>query len=330
MRTASPLLSRREAIAVLSALAAAPAGAASAAAWPERSISLVVPFAAGGGTDTLARLMAQRLQAPLGVPVVVDNRPGANGMIAARSVLQQPADGCTLMFGSNSTHVIAPLASRQAVAPGKTLQDAFSIASVVANAPLVLAVRAASPVQDLPSFLRQAREKTLSYGSFGPGSSAHVMGETLAESAGVELLHIPYKGSAPALTDLLGGQVDAVFLTIAAVEGMVASGAVRPLAVTGERRMASMPQVPTFAELGVRDMGNAGWFAVFAPAGTPAQVIARLSQALRDIAADAQVQARMVALGLEPVLSTPEQAQAIWRRSLSLAAPIVRRAHIVL
>ncbi len=330
MPLATNRISRREALGLLSALAMAAAGPARAAAWAERPVSLVVPFAAGGGTDTLARLIAQRLQAPLGTPVVIDNRPGANGLIAARSVLQQPADGHTLMFGSNSTHVIAPLASRQPVAPGKSMQDSFSIVSVVANAPLVLAVRSASSVQDLPSFLREAREKTLSYGSFGPGSSAHVMGETLAESAGVQLLHVPYKGSAPALTDLLGGQVDAVFLTIAAVEGMVASGAVRPLAITGERRLPTMPAVPTFGELGVRDMGNAGWFAVFASAGTPAAAIASLAQALRDIVADAQVQARMVALGLEPVLSTPEQALAIWRRSLSLAAPIVRRAHIVL
>ncbi|WP_019702102.1 Bug family tripartite tricarboxylate transporter substrate binding protein [Paracidovorax oryzae] len=330
MPSSSPTVPRRQVLGALAALAAAHAAPARAAHWPERPVSLVVPFAAGGGTDTIARLIAQKLQAPLGVPVVIDNRPGANGLIAARSVLQQPPDGHTLMFGSNSTHVIAALASHQPVAPGKSMQDSFSIASVLANAPLVWAVRAASPARDLPDFLRRAKAGRLSYGSFGAGSSAHVMGETLAESAGVELLHVPYKGSAPALTDLLGGQVDAVFLTVAAIEGMVASGAVRPLAVTGERRVRSLPPVPTFEELGVRDMGNAGWFAVFAAAGTPAQTITALAKALRDIVAQPDVQARMVALGLEPVLSTPEQAAEIWRRSLSRAAPIVRRANITL
>ncbi|WP_017757020.1 Bug family tripartite tricarboxylate transporter substrate binding protein, partial [Pseudacidovorax intermedius] len=304
-------------------------GLARAAAWPERPINLVVPFAAGGGTDTVARLIGQKLQAALGGTVVIDNRPGANGLIAARAVLQAPADGHTLMFGSNSTHVIAALASKQSVAPGKTMQEAFTIVSVMANAPLVLAVRTDSPAHDLRGFLQRARANKLSYGSFGAGSSAHVMGEVLAESAGIDLLHVPYKGSAPALTDLMGGQVDAVFLTVAAVEAMVTAGSVRPLAVTGVRRVRSLPAVPTFEELGVRDMGNAGWFAVFAPAGTPAPVVSTLATALQAIAADGDVQARMVALGLEPVVSTPAQALETWRRSLAAAAPIVKKANIV-
>lgn len=289
----------------------------------------MVPFAAGGGTDTVARLIGQKLQAALGGTVVIDNRPGANGLIAARAVLQAPADGDTLMFGSNSTHVIAALASKQSVAPGKTMQEAFTIVSVMANAPLVLAVRTDSPAHDLRGFLQRARANKLSYGSFGAGSSAHVMGEVLAESAGIDLLHVPYKGSAPALTDLMGGQVDAVFLTVAAVEAMVTAGSVRPLAVTGVRRVRSLPAVPTFEELGVRDMGNAGWFAVFAPAGTPAPVVSTLATALQAIAADGDVQARMVALGLEPVVSTPAQALETWRRSLAAAAPIVKKANIV-
>lgn len=323
------LLQRRQALGALAALAASGTGLARAAAWPERPINLVVPFAAGGGTDTVARLIGQKLQAALGGSVVIDNRPGANGLIAARAVLQPPADGYTLMFGSNSTHVIAALASKQQVAPGKSMQEAFTIVSVMANAPLVLAVRADSPAKDLRAFLQRAKAGKLSYASFGAGSSAHVMGEVLAESAGVELLHVPYKGSAPAITDLLGGQVDAVFLTVAAVEAMVTAGSIRPLAVTGSRRVRSLPAVPTFEELSVRDMGNAGWFAVFAPAGTPAPVIAALARPLQAIAADAEVQARMVALGLEPVVSTPEQARETWRRSLAAAAPIVKRANIV-
>jgi len=323
------LLRRRRALGALAALAACGSGLARAAGWPQRPINLVVPFAAGGGTDTVARLIGQKLQAALGGTVVIDNKPGANGLIAARAVLQPPADGHMLMFGSNSTHVIAALASKQPVAPGKSMQEAFTIVSVMANAPLVLAVRADSPAKDLRAFLQQAKSGKLSYGSFGAGSSAHVMGEVLAESAGVELLHVPYKGSSPAVTDLMGGQVDAVFLTVAAVEAMVTAGSVRPLAVTGLRRVRSLPAVPTFEELGVRDMGNAGWFAVFAPAGTPEPVVTRLATALQAIAGDAEVQARMVALGLEPVVSTPAQALQTWRRSLASAAPVVKKANIV-
>jgi tripartite-type tricarboxylate transporter receptor subunit TctC len=298
------LLQRRRALGALAALAACGSGLARAAGWPQRPINLVVPFAAGGGTDTVARLIGQKLQAALGGTVVIDNKPGANGLIAA-------------------------LASKQPVAPGKSMQEAFTIVSVMANAPLVLAVRADSPARDLRAFLQQAKTGKLSYGSFGAGSSAHVMGEVLAESAGVELLHVPYKGSSPAVTDLMGGQVDAVFLTVAAVEAMVTAGSVRPLAVTGLRRVRSLPAVPTFEELGVRDMGNAGWFAVFAPAGTPEPVVTRLATALQAIAGDAEVQARMVALGLEPVVSTPAQALQTWRRSLASAAPVVKKANIV-
>ncbi|MBP6892953.1 MAG: tripartite tricarboxylate transporter substrate binding protein [Pseudacidovorax sp.] len=320
---------RRQALALLATLAATCTGLAHATTLADRPINLVVPFAAGGGTDTVARLIGQKLQAALGGTVVIDNRPGANGLIAARAVAQAPADGHTLMFGSNSTHVIAALASKQAVVPGKTMQEAFTIVSVMANAPLVLAVRADSPAKDLRTFLQRAKANKLSYGSFGAGSSAHVMGEVLAESAGIELLHVPYKGSAPALTDLMGGQVDAVFLTVAAVEAMVTAGSVRPLAVTGLQRVRSLPAVPIFEELGVRDMGNAGWFAVFAPAGTPAPVVNTLATAVQAIAADTEVQTRMVALGLEPVVSTPAQALETWRRSLAAAAPIVRKANIV-
>lgn len=323
------LVRRREALCALAALAACGNGPARAAAWPARPINLVVPFAAGGGTDTVARLIGQKLQIALGGAVVIDNKPGANGLIAARTVLQPPADGHMLMFGSNSTHVIAALASKQQVAPGRTMQEAFDIVSVMANAPLVLAVRTDSPAKDLRAFLQQAKAGKLSYGSFGAGSSAHVMGEVLAESAGVELLHVPYKGSSPAITDLMGGQVDAVFLTVAAVEAMVTAGSVRPLAVTGLRRVRSLPAAPTFEELGVHDMGNAGWFAVFAPAGTPAPVVTRLAVALQAIASDAEVQSRMLTLGLEPVVSTPAQAAETWRRSLAAAAPIVKKANIV-
>ncbi|MEP6720157.1 MAG: tripartite tricarboxylate transporter substrate binding protein [Variovorax sp.] len=296
--------------------------------YPRKPITLVVPFAAGGGTDTVARLIALKLYAALGQSVVVDNRPGANGTIASRSVLQQPADGYTLMFGSNSTHVIAPLAAKQAPDAMKATQANFAIVSIVANAPLVLAVRSSASERDLPAFLARAKSSSLSYGTFGAGSSAHVMGEVLSEAAKVELLHVPYKGSAPAMNDLLGGQVDSVLLTVAAMEGMVSAGTVRPLAVTGRMRVQSLPNVPTFEELGVRDMNNAGWFAVFAAAKTPDAVVTKVAGALREIVSQPEVKAKLVELGLEPVGSTSQDARETWRKSVALAEPVVKRAKI--
>lgn len=296
--------------------------------YPHKPITLVVPFAAGGGTDTVARLIGLKLHGVLGQPVVVENRPGANGTIASRAVLQQPADGYTLLLGSNSTHVIAPLVAKQTIDGIKAVQSNFSIASIVANAPLVLAVRSSAGIRDFAGFLARAKTGVLSYGTFGAGSSAHVMGEVLAESAKVEMLHVPYKGSAPAMNDLLGGQVDSVFLTVAAIEGLVDGGKVQPLAVTGRSRVRSLPNVPTYEEMGVRDMGNAGWFAVFAASKTPPAVVEKVSAALRKIVADPEVKTRLVELGLEPVGSTQQEAQDTWSRSIGLAAPVVKRAHI--
>ncbi len=296
--------------------------------YPSKPLTLVVPFAAGGGTDTVARLIGLKLHGALGQPVVVENRPGANGTIASRAVLQQAADGYTLLLGSNSTHVIAPLVAKQAADGIKSVQANFSITSIVANAPLVLAVRSSAGLRDLTGFLARAKTAVLSYGTFGAGSSAHVMGEVLAESSKVEMLHVPYKGSAPAMNDLLGGQVDSVFLTVAAIEGLVDGGKVRPLAVTGRSRLRSLPNVPTFEEMGVSDMGNAGWFAVFAASRTPPAVIEKVSVALRKIVADPEVKAKLMELGLEPVGSTQQEAQDTWNRSVSLAAPIVKRARI--
>ncbi|MEO8059324.1 MAG: tripartite tricarboxylate transporter substrate binding protein [Burkholderiales bacterium] len=298
------------------------------AAYPRKPITLVVPFAAGGGTDTVARLLGQKLQLELGQPVVIDNRPGANGIVASRSVLQQPADGYTLLLGSNSTHVIAPLAAKLPADGIKAAQTGFTVVSVIANAPLVLAVRSNAAERDLAAFIKRAKTAELSYGTFGAGSSAHVMGEVLAEDAKIKLLHVPYKGSAPALTDLLGSQVDAIFLTVAAIEGSVAGGSVRPLAVTGRSRLQTLPDVPTFDELGVHDMGNSGWFAVFAGTQTPPAIIDKVSAALRKAVALPDVRTKLIESGLEPVGSTPHEGREIWNRSVTVAEPVVKRAHI--
>ena len=319
----------RRSFMVCAAVVALPA-AAQSAGYPSKPMTLVVPFAAGGGTDTVARMIGLRLAALLGQPVVIDNRPGANGFIASRFVTNQPADGHTILLGSNSTHVIAPLTARNAADSMKAAQADFGILSIVANAPLVLAIRSAAPEQDLASFLLRARRTRLTYATFGVGSSAHLMGEVLADAARIGLLHVAYKGSAPATNDLIAGHVDSAFLTVAALKGATDAGTVRPLAVTGRTRVATLPGVPTFEELGVKDMANAGWFAMFALSRTPPAVNEKLSAALRTIAREPEIRAKLVELGLEPVGSTQPEARAIWMRSIAMAAPVVKRAQIEL
>lgn len=296
-------------------------------AFPQKAITLVVPFASGGGTDALARLLGTQLQQVLGQAVVVDNRPGANGAVAWRSVQRQPADGYTLLLGSHSTHVIAPLAAQPPQSP-QAVMSQFAIVCIVGQAPLVLAVRSDAKERDLGEFVQRAKAQGLSYGSFGVGSSGHVMGEVLADAAHLQWVHVPYKGSAPALTDLLGGHLDSVFLTVSAIGSGVESARVRPLAVTGTRRFPSLPSTPTFVELGWPQMAESGWFALFAPTGTPAVVQEALAKALRQVLQSPELRSRLLAQGVEPIGSTPEQARRIWAEAFHQAEPVVKRAHI--
>jgi tripartite-type tricarboxylate transporter receptor subunit TctC len=293
----------------------------------QKTVTLVVPFAAGGGTDTLARLVGARLQSALGQTVVVENRPGANGAIASRSVLGQATDGQALLFGSYSTHVIAPLASKQNTEAMSATLSGYTAIGVIAYAPLVLAVNAASPHRTLAQFISAAKAGQMTFGTFGAGSSAHLLGEIIAANMQARLLHVPYKGSAPATTDLVGGHVDSAILTAAAVQPFVASGTLRALAVSSKSRMPAMPDVPTFAEAGHGGLADTGWFAVFAPSKAPADVAAELSAALGRIATDPEFKSRMVELGLEPVGAALD-AQALWRQSIASARAILKKANV--
>jgi len=296
--------------------------------YPDRAITLVVPFSPGGGTDVLARLIGARLQAALGQPVVIENRPGANGILANRSVLNQPADGYTLLLGSYSTHVIAPLAARQAGRPVEPSPAAFTALSILANAPLALAVNARSPYRTLAEYLAGAKSKETTFGSFGVGSSAHLMGALLASTSHAQLTHVPYKGSSPATTDLMGHQVDSVILTVAAIDKLVDSGHLRALAVSSAQRVQALPTVPTLSESGFPGMADMGWFAVFAPTPVPHAVAERLSVSLVRIVADGTVRTKMAELGLEPVGSSMDDARTTWQRSLDSAASILSKTEI--
>lgn len=294
----------------------------------QKTVTLVVPFAAGGGTDTLARQVGAKLQAMLDQAVVVENRPGANGAIASKSVLGQAADGQTLLFGSYSTHVIAPLASKQNGAAMSATLSGYTALGVIGYAPLALAVNSTSPHRTLAQFIDAAKGKQTTFGTFGTGSSAHLLGEIVAANTQAQLLHVPYKGSSPATTDLIGGHVDSVILTAAALQPFVASGTLRALAVSSKSRMPALPATPTFAESGQSGLADTGWFAVFASSKVPADVAVRLKSVLQRIAADPEFKSKLVELGLDPAGSEAADAQALWRRSIASARAILSKTKV--
>ena len=303
-----------------------PRAAEEATGGAARPLTLVVPFAAGGGTDSVARLIGARLQALLARPVVVENRPGANGLIASKAVLQLPADGHTVLLGSYSTHVIAPLASRRNAEAGRATLGGYAALGVVGYAPLALAVQGTSTIRTLAEFVAHAQSRRTTYGSFGAGSSAHLLGQVIAGRTRAQLEHVPYKGSAPATTDLVGGHVDSVILTAAALGAQVASGQVRALAVSSKARLPALPGVPTFAEAGLPGLAETGWFALFVPAKAPEDARARLAAAIGTITADPAVGQRLVELGLEPP-AAGEDARALWRRSIESARGVLSTIH---
>jgi tripartite-type tricarboxylate transporter receptor subunit TctC len=262
---------------VLAAAAALGAGSARAAAWPTKPLKIVIPFAAGGSSDIVARLLAEKLAAALGQAVVVEPRPGANGILATGAVARAD-DGHTLLL-VGAAHAIN--ASLYPKLPYDNRRDFQPVAMVASPGPLVLGVNAAVPAKTLPELLALARQKpgSVSYASAGVGNLLHLAGEMLAQQARVSLLHVPYKGAAPALNDLAGGQVNAMFNSALALEAFVKDGRVRLLAQTGPRRAASLPaDLPTVAEAaGLPGYEVSGWFGLLAPASMPADAVARLN-----------------------------------------------------
>ena len=305
----------------------APSAGAQTQTYPDKPITLVIPFTPGGGTDIVAKTLSQKLEAALGQPLVMEHRPGANGIIANQYVARKEADGYTLLFGSNSTQVIAPLLAKDKSTMAQTLRD-FTMVGTVGNTTLVLAVSAKSPIKTLAQYLEATKTKPMSYGTFGLGSSPHLMGEVLSSTQKAPMLHIPYKGSAPAVTDLAGGHTDSVFLTVSAVSSHITSGDVRALAVTGSSRIPSLLDVPTFEELGVKGLDDGGWFAVLTPAKTPPAVIKKLSDAMMKTTSDPAMQKRLLELGLVATVVTPEQSQITWTRTVKTVENVLKTTKI--
>ncbi|MBM3384419.1 MAG: tripartite tricarboxylate transporter substrate binding protein [Betaproteobacteria bacterium] len=290
--------------------------------YPSRPIKLIVPFPPGGATDIVGRLMAQKLQEALGQPVVVENKAGAGSNIGSEQVAKAAPDGYTLLLGTiaNATNM-----SIYKIMPYDTLRDFAPVTQTMA-APSVLVVTNALPANNLKELIALAKVQPgkLSFASSGAGGSPHLAGELLKLRAGIDLIHVPYKGAAPALVDVVSGVVSMGFKTALSAIPHMQSGKLKPLAVAATRRLAQIPNVPTMAEAGLPDFEVSSWNGVLAPARTPPEVIARLNQELVRILATQDVKDRFAAQAAEPVGSTPEQFRAYIRSEIDKWAQVVR------
>lgn len=299
--------------------------------YPAKPIRLVVPFTPGGSTDVLARAIGLELAQALGQPVVVENIPGAAGSIGAERVAKATPDGYTLLMGHIGTLAVNPaLYPRLGYDPLR----GFAPVAWVARVPNVLVVNPARlPAPDLKGFLEQARARPgqYNYGSGGNGSAAHITMEYLKLQTRIPLVHIPYRGTGPAVNDLLAGQVDALFTGAPALLPHIRSGRIRALAVSSPRRMALLPDVPTVAESGLpgtRDFEADQWYGVVAPAGTPADVVQLLNAQINKALQSPEVRARLAAEGAEATPATPQALGALIARELKRWAPVVKDAGI--
>ncbi|HVF64314.1 MAG TPA: tripartite tricarboxylate transporter substrate binding protein [Casimicrobiaceae bacterium] len=301
------------------------AASAQAQTWPQKPVRLVVPQAPGGASDALARVIGQHLGEKWGQPVVVENRAGAGGNIGTEAVAKSPADGYTLLLGYVGTHAInVSLYSALGYDPVKD----FAPVATLATVPFALAVNSASTAQDLRAFLAQAKVApgNVGYGSAGTGSVNHLLGEMVNAAAGVKLLHVPYKGAAAALNDLLGGQVQAAFGSLPSLAGHVRSGRLRVLGVTSAKRSPSFPEIPTLAESGLAGFDVNPWFGILAPAGTAEAVVRKINADINEALRSKDVVEKFGAAGAEPFASTPEQFSEQLKGDIAKWARVVRES----
>ncbi|WP_225782960.1 tripartite tricarboxylate transporter substrate binding protein [Xenophilus sp. Marseille-Q4582] len=299
-------LTRRSATAAAAALMLGTgllaAGTAQAqAAWPAKTITLVVAYPAGGDTDAMARTYAEKLGQRLGQAVVVDNRPGATGTLGAGYVAKAPADGYTLLFAP-STFAIAPLVLKGGV-PMDVNKDFTPITQVGAS-PLLLLASTQSGLKDVKSLVAQVKGgKDIAYGSSGSGSPMHIVGEMFNKAAGIKMTHVPYKGIAPGLADLLGGHLPTVYATPGAAAGYLADKKVVPLAVTGQGRSPILPEVPSLVELGYKDVDVTAWWGLFGPKGVPAEVVKKIEATMQEVIKMPDVVAKLNTMAVTPEIA---------------------------
>jgi tripartite-type tricarboxylate transporter receptor subunit TctC len=285
-------MKRRLVLAAGAAAIATPTWVSAQAAWPSRGpVRLIAQFPPGGLVDTVSRLMAPHLSQAIGQTVVVENRPGAGGLIGTDYVAKQPADGYTLLVSHASVHIYAP-ATRN-VMPFNAADD-FTHMAMLVEAPMVLLVRAQSPFQTLAQYVAQAKTKPVRYGTSGVGSANHLYGELLKiEGQAPEHDHVPYQGSAPAMQDLLGGQIDGLFDPVTTNVAQLKAGSLRALAVSTPARLPGLPSIPTFAELGYPSLTGSQWLGLSAPKNLPAPIVQKLTALMPEILAKPDVMARL-------------------------------------
>jgi tripartite-type tricarboxylate transporter receptor subunit TctC len=294
--------------------------------WPSRPITYVVPFAAGGTTDVLGRMIGARLAQMLGQPIVVDNKPGAGGNIGSAYVAKAAPDGYTILGGTISSHAIN--VSLYPNMPYDPVKDFVPIA-LIGTLPNVLVVNANSPYKSVADVVAAAKAKQqLSFSSSGAGSSQHLSGELFKNMAGIDILHVPYKGSAPSMQALMGNQVTMCFENILSCIPLIQSGKLRALAVTSATRASGLPDVPTMAEAGLPGFEIVSWQAVFAPAGTPPAIVEHLATDINKIIREPEIRTKLVALGLEPSTMTQPQFASFQKAEVAKWGKLIKTANI--
>jgi len=298
-----------------------------AQSWPAKPIKLVAPSTPGDAPDVIARMIAEKLSTALGQQVVVENKPGAGGVVGSDAVAKSAPDGYTLIMGNAGSHGIN--AAVYSNLPYDIQRD-FAPVSQVAIAPNVMVINPSVPANSVAEFIAYAKSQPgkLSYASGGNGSSAHMSMELFKSMAGVDLQHIPYKGSSPALTDLVAGQVVVFIGNMPPTVPLVKAGKLRALAVTTKGRSALMPELPTISEAGLPGYETVAWFGVLAPAGTPPEIVNRLSQEIARIAKSPEMREKLLAMGAEPVGGTPEEFKAVIDRDIAKWKPLAQKVGI--
>lgn len=323
------LLHRRNLAFVVTALAG---GASQANAQPAdrggKPLRILVGFPPGGTSDSLARVIATAITADLGRPVIVENKPGANGNLAAAEVARAPGDGLTLYIGSFNNPVNH--AARREL-PFDFMRD-FAPVALIATVPNVLIVNKRVPAQDVRELIALAKKTPgkLTFASAGAGSSLHMAGELFKHAGMLDMVHVPYKGSAPALADLMGGHVDMIFDNLPSATPLIRAGEVRALAVTGASRAPSLPELPTVAEAALPGFDVTSFFAFFAPAGTSPAMIRQVNTATNAALAKPEIRATLAGLGAEPAPGAPEDLRALTEREVEKWREVIQRAHIQL
>ena len=289
--------------------------------FPTKPVRIIVPQTPGGASDTLARIVGQKLSEKWGQPVVVENRPGAGGNIGMDAVAKATGDGHTLLMSYVGSHAINP--SIYSKLPFDPETDFVAVATL-ANVPFVAAINSNVPVTNIKGLVAYAAQKPVSFGSAGNGSVNHLLGEMFNTASGAKMQHVPYKGAAPALTDLISGQIQVVFTSLPSVAQHIRSGTVRGLAVTGSKRAVSFKEIPTISESGFPGFVINPWFGLFASKGTPTSIAKQINADIKKVLEDKDVLDKFTAIGAEPFETTPQEFQAILHADIKTWAAVVK------